>query len=147
MKTIVVGVDFSDATAAVLETATQFATALHEGLHLVHVVESEPTYAAYGFAPDDFPAMQEIQKESVIRADKKLRDIAERSVVKGVQTAVVEGHPLHSLLEYATKVDADLLVLGSHGHGILSSLLLGSVAEGCVRKAKIPALIVPAKKE
>ena len=52
----------------------------------------------------------------------------------------------YSILEYAEEVGADLLVLGSHGHGFLGSLLLGSVAEGCVRKAQIPALIVPARK-
>ena len=39
---------------------------------------------------------------------------------------------------------ADLVVLGTHGHGVMASVLLGSVAEGLVRKAEIPALVVPA---
>ncbi len=66
--------------------------------------------------------------------------------MKGVETAVLQGQPLHTILEYTNEVDADLLVLGSHGHGFLGSLLLGSVAEGCVRKATIPALIIPVTK-
>ena len=146
MKTIVAAIDFSDATKPVLESATKLAKALDEGLHLIHVVEAEPTYAAYGFSPDEFPAMQEIQQESVERAEKKLEVMAGEMGVKGIETAVLQGQPLHTILEYAEEVGADLLVLGSHGHGFLGSLLLGSVAEGCVRKAQFPSLIVPVDK-
>jgi len=145
MKTIVAAIDFSDVSKSVLEAATTLARALDEGLHLVHVVEAEPTYAAYGFSPDEFPAMQEVQKESVDRAEIKLATMAGEIGIKGIETAVLQGQPLHTLMEYAKEVDIDLLILGSHGHGFLSSLLLGSVAEGCVRKAKFPALIVPVK--
>lgn len=147
MKTIVAAIDFSDVTQPVLEASAKLAKALGEGLHLVHVVEAEPTYAAYGFSPDEFPAMQEIQAESVERAEKKLLEMAGGVEVKGVETAVLQGQPLHTILEYADEVGADLLVLGSHGHGFLGSLLLGSVAEGCVRRAKVPSLIVPVAKE
>jgi len=146
MKTIIAAIDFSDASKPVLEAAIKLAKALDEGLHLIHVVEDEPTYAAYGFSPDEFPAMQEIQKESIERSEQKLEQIAGEVGVKGVETAVLQGQPLHTILEYAEKVQADLIVLGSHGHGFLGSLLLGSVAEGCVRKAKFPALIVPVGK-
>jgi nucleotide-binding universal stress UspA family protein len=143
MKTIVAAIDFSDVSQPVLDASVKIAKALGEGLHLVHVVEAEPTYAAYGFSPDDFPAMHEVQEESVSRADIKLGKMAEQTGLTGVQTKVLQGQPLHTLLEYAKAVDADMLVLGSHGHGFLSSLLLGSVAEGCVRKAELPALIIP----
>jgi len=146
MKTIIVAVDFSDVSKHVLEMAIKFAKAFDQSLHLVHVVEAEPTYAAYGFSPDEFPAMSAVQEESVIRAEKKLREMASKVDVDGVEVAVLQGQPLHMILEYAEEADADLLVLGSHGHGVLGSLLLGSVAEGCVRKAKFPALIVPAEK-
>ncbi len=146
MKTIVVAIDFSDVSKKVIEMAIKFAKAFDQELHLVHVVEAEPTYAAYGFSPDEFPAMNAIQEESINRAEKKLSEMASKVDVSGVKTAVLEGPPLHMILEYAEEVDADLLVLGSHGHGVLGSLLLGSVAEGCVRKAKFPALIVPVEK-
>ena len=146
MKTIVVAIDFSDVSKKVIEMAIKFAKAFDQELHLVHVVEAEPTYAAYGFSPDEFPAMNAIQEESINRAEKKLSEMASKVDVSGVKTAVLEGPPLHMILEYAEEVDADLLVLGSHGHGVRGSLLLGAVAEGCVRKAKFPALIVPVEK-
>jgi nucleotide-binding universal stress UspA family protein len=146
MKKIVAAIDFSDVSKPVVESAVKIAKALGEGLHLVHVVEAEPTYAAYGFSPDDFPAMHEVQAESVTRAEMKLLKIAAETGLTGVQTKILQGQPLHTILSYAEEVDADMLVLGSHGHGFMSSLLLGSVAEGCVRKAQLPALIVPTLK-
>jgi nucleotide-binding universal stress UspA family protein len=145
MKEIIAAVDFSDVSMPVLETAVKITQALGGQLHLVHVVEAEPTYAAYGFSPDDYPALHEIQVESSSRAQIKLSKMAEQSGLTGVQTKVVQGQPLHALLQYAKEVGGEMLVLGSHGHGFLSSLLLGSVAEGCVRKAELPALIVPMK--
>jgi len=60
---------------------------------------------------------------------------------------LAEGSPLHALLDYVKESDADMVVLGSHGHGVIASLLLGSVAEGMVRKAAVPTLIVPAPAE
>lgn len=146
MKNIVAAVDFSDVSKPVIDNAVKLASALGEGLHLVHVVEAEPTYAAYGFSPDDFPAMHELQVESASRADIKLSKLAAESGIEGVQTKVIQGQPLHALLTYAKEVDAEMLVLGSHGHGFMSSLILGSVAEGCVRKAQLPSLIVPMAK-
>lgn len=145
MKTIVAALDFSDATASVLEASVKMAKAFGTTLHLVHVVEPEPSYSAYGFTPEEFPAIHVFQKEARIRAEAAL---AEKSAgLPGdlkVETALLEGNPLHALLHFATEVGADLVVLGSHGHGVMASMLLGSVAEGLVRKAEIPALVVPA---
>lgn len=146
MKEIIAAVDFSDVSAPVVENAVQLTRALGGQLHMVHVVEAEPTYAAYGFSPDDFPAMHEIQVESSSRAAIKLTKMAAEAGLEGIQTKVIQGQPLNALLHYAEEVGGDMLVLGSHGHGFLNSLLLGSVAEGCVRKAQLPALIVPVEK-
>ena len=114
-------------------------------LHLVHVIEPEPTYAAYGFTPEEFPAIREFQEEARSRAEKALDE--QKKKVEGaglVETKILEGSPLTALLEYAEQADEAVVVAGTHGHGVIASMLLGSVAEGVVRKAKVPALIVPA---
>ncbi len=146
MKTIIAALGFSDATAPVLETAAAIAKAFGAALKLVHVVEPEPTYSAYGFTPEEFPAIHTFQKEARSRAEKALADqkTAVADQVGEVETHLLEGNPLHALLEYAEGTDDALVVVGSHGHGVIASMLLGSVAEGVVRKAKIPSLIVPA---
>ena len=145
MKRIVAALDFSDSTPGVLETAVGLAGAYEAELHLLHVLEPEPTYTAYGFTPDEFPAIHTFQEEARKRAKLKLDELA-----AGVPDALLagaelgEGSPLQALVEFVKEKDADLVVLGSHGHGVVASLLIGSVAEGMVRKALIPTLVVPA---
>lgn len=141
MKTIVAAIDFSDATDHVVETAVEQAKAFGAKLHLVHVLEPEPAYTAYGFTPDEFPAMHAFHEEARKRATKRLEEVA--AGVDSVERHLAEGSPLHALLEYVKKNGIDFVILGSHGHGMVASLLLGSVAEGMVRKAVVPTLIVP----
>jgi nucleotide-binding universal stress UspA family protein len=149
MKTIVVAVDFSNATKGVLEMAAKQAKAFGAQLRLLHVVEPEPSYTAYGFTPDEFPALHAYQEEAKRRAAAKLESLlSEVQVALSDATCqIAEGSPLHALLDYVKESGADLVVLGSHGHGAIASLLLGSVAEGMIRKATVPTLIVPAGPE
>jgi nucleotide-binding universal stress UspA family protein len=142
MKTIVVAVDFSNATPGVLDMAAGLAKAFAAQLRLFHVVEPEPSYTAYGFTPDEFPALHAYQEEAKRRAAAKLEP-----GLPGATCEIAEGSPLHALLDYVRECGADFVVLGSHGHGVIASLLLGSVAEGMVRKAAVPTLIVPASPE
>ena len=149
MKTIVVAVDFSNATPKVVEMAKKVARAFGAKLELFHVIEPEPSYTAYGFTPDEYPAMNAFQEEAKRRATQKLADLLEsvRQELPDAVSVMREGSPLHSLLEHVKSGGVDLVVLGTHGHGALAALLLGSVAEGMVRKASVPTLIVPAAPE
>ena len=147
MKTIVAAVDFSNATPGVLEMAGRLAKAFGAQLRLFHAVEPEPSYTAYGFTPDEFPALHAYQEEAKRRAAAKLEEALAKVQpdLPGTSTQIAEGSPLHCLLDYVKESSADMVILGSHGHGVIASLLLGSVAEGMVRKATVPTLIVPAK--
>lgn len=149
MKTIVVAVDFSNATPGVLEMASGLAKAFGAQLRLFHVVEPEPSYTAYGFTPDEFPALHAYQEEAKRRAAAKMEELLAQVSpdLPSATTQIAEGSPLHALLDYVKESGADFVVLGSHGHGVIASLLLGSVAEGMVRKATVPTLIVPAQQE
>jgi len=149
MKTIVAAVDFSNATKGVVEMGVNLAKAFGARLCLFHVVEPEPSYTAYGFTPDEFPALHAYQEEAKRRAGDKLEAllVSVKAGLPATTTQIAEGSPLHSLLDYVKDSGADFVVLGSHGHGVIASLLLGSVAEGMVRKAAVPTLIVPAVAE
>jgi nucleotide-binding universal stress UspA family protein len=149
MKTILVAVDFSNATPGVLEMAVGLAKAFGAELRLIHIVEPEPSYTAYGFTPEEFPAMHVYQEEAKRRAGAKLDNLLAqvRTELPTATSHIAEGSPLHTLLEYVRESAADLVVVGSHGHGVIASFLLGSVAEGMVRKAAVPTLIVPAAPE
>lgn len=146
MKTIIAAVDFSNATPGVLQMAARIALSFHARLHLLHVVEPEPSYTAYGFTPDEFPALHAYQEEAKRRAAHKLQEELSNLLpaLPDTVTEIREGSPLHTLADFVKETEADMLILGSHGHGLIASLLLGSVAEGMVRKATVPTLIVPA---
>ncbi len=93
MKTIVVAVDFSNATPGVLEMATQMAKAFGATLRLFHVVEPEPSYTAYGFTPDEFPALHAYQEEAKRRAGEKLETLLQqvKSSLPDASCQIAEG--------------------------------------------------------
>lgn len=129
--------------------AIRLAKSFGAGLQLFHVIEPEPSYTAYGFTPDEFPAMNAFQEEAKRRAATKLSELLAtvQADVPNATSQMAEGSPLHALLDHVKQGGADFVVVGSHGHGVIASLLLGSVAEGMVRKATVPTLVVPAAPE
>jgi nucleotide-binding universal stress UspA family protein len=146
MKKIICAVDFSNATPEVLKMGVNLAKSFGADLELFHSIEPEPSYTAYGFTPGEFPAMNAFQEEAKRRATNKLNELLDiaRIDLPNATAQIIDGSPLHALLDHVKESGADFVILGSHGHGVIASLLLGSVAEGMVRKATVPTLIVPA---
>jgi nucleotide-binding universal stress UspA family protein len=149
MKTIVAAVDFSNATPGVVDAAVQISRALGASMHLLHVLESELSYQIYGFSPADFPAMHSFRDEAWKCAKIRLDELLEKTSksLPNVTVHIAEGAPLHAVLDYVQKVGADLVILGTHGHGAVAALLLGSVAEGMVRKAVVPVMVIPVREK
>ena len=56
---------------------------------------------------------------------------------------VLQGPVVEAVLETAAEVGADWIVLGSHGHGALYDLLVGSTVEGVMSVAKVPIVVIP----
>ncbi|NNF43912.1 MAG: universal stress protein [Phycisphaerales bacterium] len=147
MKTVLVPVDFSPVTKAVLDAATTIASAVGAKIFLVHV--------APVFVPD-LKNVRVPQHERDFVAHKlreehrDLQGLSEDLAKRGcdVEALMVEGHgTVEKILDEATRLDADLIVAGSHGHGRLYDMIVGSVSEGILRKAKVPVLVVPAKSD
>jgi len=149
MKQIVTALDFSDASEAVLNAAISHAKSQQATLHIVHVLEPEPSYTAYGMTPEEFPTIQIFQQESQKRAEAKLNQAfhAAQLELADVRTELMIGSPLYAIIDYVHKINADLVIIGTHGHGAVAALLIGSVAEGLVRKAVCPTLVIPCKTE
>lgn len=56
---------------------------------------------------------------------------------------VINGHPAETILNEAKRLNADVIVMGSHGKGALEHAFLGSVAEKVLRKTTVPVFIIP----
>jgi nucleotide-binding universal stress UspA family protein len=133
---IVVGIDGSECSVAALQWAAQQAHLT--GSTLVVVMSWEwPNSYGYGYIlPDNYNPESDAHK----MLDDAIQKV--RGALDGVQfePVVVEGHPAPALVEAA--LGADLLVVGSRGHGEFSGMLLGSVSEYCTHHVSCPITVV-----
>ncbi|RMF20673.1 MAG: universal stress protein, partial [Cyanobacteria bacterium J083] len=59
---------------------------------------------------------------------------------------LIQGATVTTILQEAAKLQAEMIIIGSHGHSSLYKALLGSVSEGIIRQATCPVLIIPTRK-
>ncbi len=130
---VVVALDFSFADASVIRHALAMGSKDSEYL-FIHIVESA-TALVYGDETDDMESVSD---------EKRIEQFTERFREKGfiIQTNVGYGNPKKLIPEYVSEFNADLLVMGSHGHGWFKDLLFGTTIEKVRHRVSIPVLIV-----
>lgn len=89
---------------------------------------------------------EEINKRLKAFIDKKVADDPE-SANKVVSIEVCKGYPANEILKKADEFHCDLIVMGTHGKGIVSQTFFGSVAKRVLRRVKKPVFIVPLPEE
>ena len=144
MKNILAAIDFSDVSSTVLSHATAQAKAFGAKLHLVHVWDPEVLVdSGYGAEP---ALAINVQNERMDEMKARVEKEAERVRGEGTDCdgTILVGRPHKVLVRHGRETDADLVIIGSHGHSALGSLLMGSCASALVRKACFPLLVVPA---
>jgi nucleotide-binding universal stress UspA family protein len=145
MKTIIAALDFSDASELVLAQTAELARVTGSDVHLVHAIESLANfYDIYGYTvPDTSEFERHANERAALRLTEKAADLG-ISVGK-VTTKVLAGPVVEALLEYTNDLEDSVLVIGTHGHGVLARVLMGSVAEKILRRSKIPVLMIPVR--
>lgn len=140
IKRILVPLDFSTSSRRALDYAVGVAQKFDASLHLVHVCEvpsmMTASMDAYAIAYTDWN--QRLGEE----AERELAKIAALRQGLRVTTEVLFGSPAPAIVEAADTNDADLIVMGTHGHGAVMHLMMGNVAERVVRTASCPVLTV-----
>lgn len=151
MQTVVVGIDGSDGSRAALRFALEEARLRRAKLRVVHawllpVADAAPDPFLLEFPAYAGPDLEEVAG-SLEEASRKLID-TELAQVLGhqdpgveIERLPLEGAPAAALVDAAE--GADLLVVGSRGHGALHGLVLGSVSRQCITHAPCPVAIVP----
>jgi len=129
---ILVAVDLSPVSQAVVHMALGVAAARPTELHLVHVLRPEPPELV---ATLHFGTVIEQTKAQL---DDLVQDLP--NSVKRVVIHVRAGEAEVEIAQLASDVSADLIVVGTHGYKGIDRLLLGSVAESLVRNAPCPVL-------
>lgn len=141
VRTIVVPIDFQVGSDAALAKAKALATDLGSRLVLVHV--APVSHAA-------FPVIVGIDAHRVVEAAREsLKKMGLPLVEQGLEVdfAVRRGGAAAEIVAFAAEVDADLIVMGTHGRGPVAQAFLGSVAQNVVRGAGCPVLTVRATED
>ncbi|MGA2496571.1 MAG: universal stress protein [Tepidisphaeraceae bacterium] len=168
MADLLVPIDFSNTTSIVLATASRLAVSLGARIALMHVeghghlgataeLRQEVHLAAQrpaalqdqGHTP--VPPFRTVhvagENVSALHAQELLQRQVDAFRAQGLSVTpiLVSGKPIEKILLEARRLQPLMIVLGSHGHGALHHLLLGSVSEGVLRKADCPVVIVPCR--
>lgn len=142
-KPIVVGIDGSPFSRAALRWALQEGAQRDCPVHAITVAHVAPVMAAGRPNPvglgTSLPGVPD--QKYLLRLEQTVKDVLGDQDDPRLTAELFQGSPPESLC--AASNDAQLLVLGSHGHGRLFEAVLGSVSQYCVRHASCPVVIIP----
>jgi nucleotide-binding universal stress UspA family protein len=163
MKCILVPIDFSGATPRVIALARQLAKALDAEIHLVHVKEltaaATPGTLGYGLVgmpelapmsgmpvPGCEPMPQPVPEDEGQKS--KLAQWQKEIAQDGIKVSLHEptGAVAEEILNQADVLNADLIVMGTHGHGAMYNLLVSCATKGVLKHSTRPVLLVPGRR-
>jgi len=135
LATILHPTDFSEHSEFAFRLACALARDYNARLILLHVLPPPIVIYAGGPIPaEPWPSIEEVKE--------KLRQLAKQAHRVRVESTVMEGDAVDMILRAAEETNSDVIVMGTHGRAALVRLLMGSVAESVLRKARCPVLSV-----
>ena len=144
IKKIILATDFSDTSKEAGYQALSLAKTNKAELKALHVFDTSalnvPMYAYLAVA-----GIEELE-EARQRGIKTLKELAKSFDIE-VETIFKEGDPGHEIIRVAEEINADLIVLGTHGHSGWKRFTLGSVAELVIRHAPCAVLTIRSKEK
>ena len=135
-RRIVVGVDGSESSVRALTWAAQQAQLTGAVLEVVTTWEWPTSYGWGLVIPEGWSPTEDAQKV----LDEAIEPVAGSHPGVTIRPTIIEGHPAPVLVKESE--GAELLVVGSRGHGEFAGMLLGSVSEHCVTNARCPVLVI-----
>jgi nucleotide-binding universal stress UspA family protein len=147
MKRILAAIDGSASSAKALDFAADLAVTYEADLVVLMVAtDVDPLYSAEFTAYARSEHFQAAASEFALAATEPVlagaRIRAQTKGVKQISTEATLGDPAQQIIAVAKNRQADLLVVGSRGHGALAGLLLGSVAQKVISHADCPVVVV-----
>lgn len=138
MKRILAPVDFSETSDKAFDYALSLARVFEAEVIALHVLQEPILYQSH--------TAQSYRDAFEQKMQSNLDALLNRHTCEGVEitTEMKQGAPFVEIIQFAAENDCDLIVIGTHGHGPIHNMLLGSSAEKVVRKARCPVLVVRA---
>jgi universal stress protein A len=147
IRRILIPIDFSPASDRALDYARALSEEFGAPLYLLHVIEDRlmtgpwPAEVYLGELP-------KLREDLVKEAERRMLATLQSLAAEGIQATgeVLIGGPSHVIIEQANTVNADLIVMGTHGRTGITHLLIGSVAERVIRHAPCPVFVIRERK-
>lgn len=158
IRKILYATDLTKNSAYAFRYAVNSARKHDASIHILHVVDIRPSAESYlllhanGGRLDE--SRQEVRDDLAGRIEARLREFARRELsedpeelrrVASIQ--VVFGDPAEEILKIAETLQCDVVIMGTHGKGVISHTFLGSVAEKVLHRILIPVYIIPIPKK
>lgn len=140
---LLVAVDFSPVTKRQIEAVRRLA-APRRRVFVLHVAEPDPDFVGFEGGPDE--VRDQIAAE-YREEHRRVQALAAELRDAGLEATgmLVQGPTVATILEQVDRLEADAIVVGSHGHGAIFDLVVGSVSSGVIRRSRVPVLVVPAR--
>lgn len=159
IKKILYATDLSKNSAYAFQYAMDYAEKHNAQIIILHVIE-KLRWADMTELEDNLQIAEQLKslpvtKEKIIdNIKKRLNQFCEKMKKDAPSCAfsvaaieVCEGYPANTILEKAEKFGCDMIVMGTHGKGLITHAFLGSVAEKVLRRAKKPVFTIPLPEE
>lgn len=153
MKKVLIALDYDPVAQKIAESGYALAKAMHAQVILLHIVSDAAYYSSLNYSPmmgfDSFNNFDIVQTGAIEELRKAALNFLQESKTHlkddTIETVIREGDFGDCILDTAKEVNADVIVMGSHGRRGLDKILLGSVAEKVLHKSSIPLFIIPTK--
>ena len=150
MKKVLIAVDYHPNATKVVKAGYELAKTLNANVCLLHVVmefgyynTQYPTFMGYDSL--SMGTNMNVHKDLLEVSDNYLDKISNYLEDPEVETRTEEGETADTILDYAKKWNADMIVMGTHSHSMLEKLLMGNVASKVLEHSHIPIYLVPIK--
>ena len=141
---LLAAIDLSSSSQAIVQQVINLAAPLSASVWVLHVADPEPDFVGYDVGPQ---SERDAIAEKYHREHAELQAIAEGMRNAGLQATalLVQGPTARTILQEAAKLEVDMIIVGSHGHGAVYQALVGSVSEAVLRNCVVPVLVVPVR--
>ena len=142
---LLVCVDLSESTEIIVRKIEEITKALPAKVWLLHNAVPEPDFVEFKVDPQ---AARETLAKKFHVEHRQIQEFANQMREAGVDTTalLVHGATVETILEEASDLGVDMIVVGSHGRGAMYQLLVGSISEAVLHKSRFPVLVVPTHK-
>jgi nucleotide-binding universal stress UspA family protein len=142
---VLIALDYDETAQKVAEVGFALAQAMNAETILLHVISEQPIYySSYSYMRElSVNVLGDIKVSTQQFLDKTKKHLGDESI----KTILNEGEISDMILQAATEMKVDMIVMGSHSRKWLENILLGSVAADVLKKSTVPMFIVPTKKQ